>query len=517
MKEDRKKETVEKREKEMRDRQTEVRAQGGQGVTDVTAGESGPAPQETLGAAAGGAETSVDPAAPEKLENNPENKMGVMPVKKLLWSMAWPAILSMSINALYNVVDSMFVSRLNEDAFTALSIVNPVQMMIIAVAVGSGVGVNSLISRRLGAKNQQAADQAAGTSIRIGVFNYLIFLAIGLLATVPFVRFYADPGTQIYDYAITYMRIICCGSLFIHVQCILEKVLQATGNMVAPMICSLTGAITNIILDPILIFGLLGAPAMGVAGAALATIIGQFLGMSIGLLIMLRGNHLVKIQLRGFHYDWKVVADIYKVGLPSIVMQSIGSVMFVFYNRILSDYSMTAVAVLGAYFRIQSFVFMPVFGLNQGAMPIIGYNYGARNRQRLMDTYKQALRIAFLVMGTGLLIFQLFPKYLLYIFNASEEMLSIGVPALRIISLCFLPAAFGIITGTLFQGTGHGMMSLYASVLRQLVGILPLAYILIRIGGVTLSWAAFPLAELLGLAYSALGLRWLYKREIKNL
>lgn len=446
-----------------------------------------------------------------------ENKMGTMPVRKLLMSMAWPAILSMTINAMYNVVDSIFVSRIGEDALTAVSLVNPIQMMIIAISVGSGVGINSLIARRLGAKNQDAADKAASTSIRIGLFNYLIFFIIGVFFAKPFISGYADEGTIIYDSACKYLQIICIGSLFLNIQVVLEKVLQSTGNMVAPMKCSLTGAIVNIVLDPILIFGMFGMPKLGVAGAAIATITGQLCGMIMGIAIVIRGEHLVKIKLKGFKMDWRIVGDIYKVGLPSIVMQSIGSFMIIFYNMILVVYSTTAVAVLGIYFRIQSFVFMPVFGLNQGAMPIMGYNYGAKNKERLMNTYKEAFKVAFIVMAAGTVLFQAIPAQLLMIFDASEEMLRIGVPALRLISICFIPAAFGIITGTLFQGTGHGVLSLYASVIRQLIGILPLAFILIRIGGVTLSWLSFPLAEILGLVYSAVMLKWLYKNEISKL
>ena len=446
-----------------------------------------------------------------------ENKMGTMPVRKLLMSMAWPAILSMTINAMYNVVDSIFVSRIGEDALTAVSLVNPIQMMIIAISVGSGVGINSLIARRLGAKNQDAADKAASTSIRIGLFNYLIFFIIGVFFAKPFISGYADEGTIIYDSACQYLQIICIGSLFLNIQVVLEKVLQSTGNMVAPMKCSLTGAVVNIVLDPILIFGMFGLPKMGVAGAAIATITGQMCGMIMGITIGIRGGHLVKIKLKGFKMDWRIVGDIYKVGLPSIVMQSIGSFMIIFYNMILVAYSTTAVAVLGIYFRIQSFVFMPVFGLNQGAMPIMGYNYGAKNKERLMSTYKEAFKVALIVMAVGTVLFQAIPAQLLMIFDASEEMLRIGVPALRLISICFIPAAFGIITGTLFQGTGHGVLSLYASVIRQLIGILPLAFILIRIGGVTLSWLSFPLAEILGLVYSAVMLKWLYKNEISKL
>ena len=445
------------------------------------------------------------------------NKMGVMPIKKLLLNMAWPAILSMTISAMYNVVDSIFVAQISEDALTAVSVVNPIQMLIIALSVGSGVGINSLIARKLGAKKQAEADQAASTGLRIGILNYLVFLVIGVFFTGVFVSSYAEKGTYIYDEAAKYMAIVCIGSLFLNVQAVFEKILQATGNMIGPMICSLTGAIVNVILDPILIFGLLGAPEMGVAGAAIATVIGQFCGMTVGAVITFKGDHLVTLTIRGFKVYWKIVADIYKVGLPSIVMQSIGSGMIIFYNKILVDFSTTAVAVLGVYFKIQSFVFMPVFGLNQGAMPIIGYNYGARDKARLMEAYKEALKVALVVMALGMLLFQLMPTQLLLMFKASEEMLRIGVPALRIISICFIPAAFGIITGTLFQGTGHGVYSLFCSLIRQLIGILPLAYILIRIGGVTLSWASFPLAEILGLTYSAIMLRHLYKKEIENL
>ena len=456
------------------------------------------------------------------MENNTnkkrtENKMGTMPVRQLLVSMAWPAVLSMTINALYNVVDSIFVAQISEDALTAVSIVNPIQMLIIALSVGSGVGINSLISRRLGAGRQDEADQAASTGIRIGLINYLLFFIVGLFVTVPFVGSYAEKGTYIFEAARTYMMIVCIGSIFLNVQVVIEKILQATGNMIAPMVCGLTGAIVNIALDPILIFGLLGLPALGVAGAAIATVSGQMCGMLVGVCIMVKGEHLVEVKIKNFRINWKVVLDIYKVGLPSIIMQSIGSLMLILYNMILVVYSTTAVAVLGIYFKIQSFVFMPVFGLNQGAMPIMGYNYGARDKKRLMDTYKEGLKLALLVMGLGLLIFQIFPSELLRMFDASQEMLRIGVPALRIISICFLPAAFGIISSTMFQATGHGVLSLFASLLRQLVGILPLAYILIRIGGVTLSWASFPLAEIIGLTYSAVMMRRLYKKEISNL
>ena len=449
-----------------------------------------------------------------------ENKMGVLPVKGLMFNMAWPAILSMTINALYNIVDSIFVSNIEgfgDNPLTAVSIVTPVHFFLIAIAVGSGVGVNSLIARKLGAKCQEDADKAASTGLRIGVFNYLIFLIIGIFFADIFVENYAEKGTYLYDATKSYFQIICIGSLFLNVQIIIEKVLQATGNMIAPMACSITGAIVNLILDPILIFGLLGAPKMGVAGAAVATVIGQVCGFLMAVYILKRKETMVRLRIRGFEVDWIIVKDIYKVGLPSIVMQSIGSLMLILYNKILYNYSETAIAVLGVYYKIQSFVFMPVFGLNQGAMPVIGYNFGARKKGRLMEAYKVGLVTAITVMAIGTFLFQLIPDKLLGLFNASDEMLSIGVPALRIISICFIPAAFGIMTGTMFQATGHGVYSLITSAVRQLIGILPLCYIIIREWGVTASWASFPLAEGFGLIITAILFGRLYKKEIKDL
>ncbi len=451
------------------------------------------------------------------IEKLPENKMGTEPIRGLLISMSWPAILSMTINALYNIVDSIFVSRISEDALTAVSIIHPLQMIIIAVAVGSGVGANSLIARLLGAKRQKDANQAASTAIFISLLNYSLFLIAGLLIPELFVKGYADPGTEIFEGACTYLRIVFIGSIFINIQVIIEKILQATGNMKAPMICSLTGCFVNIALDPILIFGYLGAPEMGVAGAAIATVIGQFASMTVGVFILLKGEHLVEIKLRGFEIDWKIVKGIYVVGLPSIVMQSIVSVMTVFYNSILVEYSTTAVAVLGVYFKLQSFAFMPVFGLNQGAMPLLGFNFGAKNRKRVVKTYKEALKIAVVIMAACTVIFQLIPEQLLSIFDASPQMLEIGVPALRIISINFLPAAFGIMNGTVFQATGHGVYSLICSVLRQLIGILPLAYFFAKMWGVASSWWSFPCAEIIGLVYSFIMIKLLYEREIKTL
>lgn len=450
-----------------------------------------------------------------------ENKMGYMPIRPLMISMSLPAIISMTINALYNIVDSYFVARISEDALTAVSIIMPLQMMIIAVGVGTGVGVNSLISRRLGARRQEDADKAATTGLFLGFFDFLIFFIVGLLLPGAFVGSYAEPGTYIYTAARQYLTIVFCGSFFINIQVIIEKILQATGNMKAPMICSMAGAITNVILDPIMIFGLLGFPKMGVVGAALATVIGQVVGFTIAVIILFgkrnRDKHLVNIRFKGFRLEWRIIKEIYQVGLPSIIMQSIASVMNVLYNMILVVYSTTAVAVLGVYFKIQSFVFMPVFGLNQGVLPIIGFNFGARNKERVKEARKEGIRFALIFMVIGLALFQLIPDKLLMIFDASPQMLEYGVPALRIISINFIPAAFGIMNGTVFQATGHGVYSLICSFIRQLIGIVPFAYLLAKIGGVTLSWFSFPIGEVLGLIYSFYMLNKLMKNEIDTL
>ncbi len=443
------------------------------------------------------------------------DKMGTAPIGRLLASMAWPAILSMTIAALYNIVDSIFVARIGQDALTAVSFVMPAQMLMISVTVGSGVGVNSLIARRLGAKRNEEADLAASISIRIGLFNYLIFLLAGTFLTVPFMRHFTDDPT-IFEYGCTYMRLVLSVSLFASVEVILEKVMQSTGNMLGPMICSLSGALVNVVMHPVLIFGLLGAPKMGVAGAAIATVFGQFVSLCIATYIIKTREHAVKIRLRGYRMDWGVVKDIYAVSLPSIVMQAIGSFMMIGLNTILAAET-TAVAVLGVYQKLQSFVFMPVFGLNQGSMPIMGYNYGARDRKRLMHTYKLCLGVAFTIMSIGCILFHLIPDLFLRIFDADENMLAVGIPAFRTISWCFLPAAFGIITSTLYQSTGHGVYSLFSSLIRQLVGILPLAFILYRMGGVAACWWAFPLAEILGCTYLVIMLRHLYRTDIKPL
>lgn len=446
------------------------------------------------------------------------NKMGEMPVGRLILSMSWPAILSMWMQAFYNVVDSFFVSRIGEQALAAVTYVFPIQMLIISVGVGTGVGINSLIARRLGAQRYEEADLAASHGYRLSFFNWIFFALIGIFLAGPIMHLMSDTP-YIVESGTAYLKIVTIGSLFVMVQIASEKILQATGNMIVPMLCGIVGACTNIIFDPILIFGIGPFPKMGVIGAAIATVFGQMLSMCLGQYLLFKGNHTVHVKLRGWKMQGRIIKDIYAVGGPAILMQSIMSVMQFGMNLILGALSETAVAVMGVYGRIQSFIFMPVLGLNQGVLPIMGFNYGARNRKRFMETFRKGFLIAFLIMAVGLLIFQLFPQQLLAIFNAqgSQEMYDIGIPALRIISICFLPAAFGIMTSSVFQSSGHGFLSLWGSLLRQLVGILPLAWILARVGGLTLVWWAFPLAEVIGMLYFAMALKRLYRREISVL
>lgn len=444
-----------------------------------------------------------------------ENKMGTMPIGRLMLTMSWPAMLSMLIQALYNVVDSIFVAMISESALTAVTLIFPIQMLLISVAVGTGVGVNSLIARRLGAKRYDEADLAASHGFRISFINWAVFALFGLLFSKVYMSAYSD-SLYIVENGALYLLITTVFSLFVFIQVNTEKVLQATGNMLLPMICSLSGAIVNIIFDPLLIFGIGIFPEMGVVGAAVATVFGQFVSMCFGLMLLFGRKHLVNVKIKGFKLNWEIVKDIYNVGFPAMLMQSIGSIMLFCINGILA-FSETAIAVLGSYFRLQSFIFMPVFGLNQGAMPIMGYNYGARNKERLMKAYRVGIMIAVVIMAIGTLIFLAFPTQLLGLFSASERMLEIGVPALRIICLCFIPASFGILTSTIFQATGHGMLSMWQALIRQLIGIVPLVWVLLKIGGLSLVWWAWPLAEILGTVYSVIFVRKLYKKEIESL
>ncbi|WP_027398349.1 MATE family efflux transporter [Anaerovorax odorimutans] len=455
-----------------------------------------------------------------KLETEKEglqlNKMGIMPVGKLLFTMSLPAMVSMIIQALYNIVDSIFVGHINETALAAVTLIFPIQLLLIAVGVGTGVGLNSLISRRLGEQKYDEANSAASHGILLAFVNWIFFAIFGIFFSEVFIKAFSD-SPQIIDYAIDYCKVVTIFSLFIFIELNIEKILQATGNMISPMISNMVGAITNIILDPILIFGLLGAPKLGVLGAAIATVIGQFVSMVIGLMLLFLIKNEVHVSYKNFKISWGTISNIYSVGLPAIIMQAIASVMIGGLNIILISFSEAAVAVLGAYFRLQSFIFMPVFGLMQGTMPILGYNFGARNKERLIHAYKLALITSLIIMFIGVIVFQLFPASLLNLFNASSDMIEIGVRALRIISTCFIFAAFGIITATLFQATGHGLLSLIVSLLRQLILILPLSYALSYFYGLDYVWLGFPLAEIFSTITIAIFLKHIYNKEIKNL
>lgn len=444
------------------------------------------------------------------------NKMGAMPVGKLIFSMSLPAMFSMVINALYNIVNSIFVGMIGESALTAVTLIFPIQMLMISFGVGTGIGLNSLIARRLGEGKREEASLAASHGLFLSLANWVMFALFGLFLAKVFVSAFSTDAVITRD-ATAYCTVVTVFSLFSFVQLNTEKILQATGNTILPMISGLTGAICNVILDPILIFGLLGAPKLGVVGAAIGTVISQCIAMILGLIFLLGRKHEVVIQLKGFKLNGQVLKNIYSVGLPSILMQSIGSIMIFGLNAILITFSNAAVAVLGIYFRLQSFIFMPVFGLSQGAMPIFGYNYGAKKKERLVQGFKITLVTAIGIMAIGVILFQTIPGPLLKMFNASPEMLHIGIRALRTISLCFVFSAIGIICSTLFQATGHGVLSLYVSLLRQLILILPLAWLLARFSGLDAVWFSFPMAEIFSLTATILFFRYIYKKEIKHL
>ena len=443
------------------------------------------------------------------------NKMGTAKVLPLLVSMSIPAMFSMLIQSLYNVVDSIFVAQLDEFALTAVSLAFPVQQLMIAVGVGMAIGTGSLISRRLGEKRREEASLAAENGLFLAALSYLLFALLGLFGTETFIRAFAS-SEIVAEYSCTYTYIVTIGSFGLFLSSCLEKTLQATGNMIFPMLIQLTGAVTNIVLDPIMIFGLFGFPKLGVAGAALATILGQILGMVLAAILVHCREHEVNFELKKFRPRAGVIREIYAVGFPSIIMQAISSVMVSFLNLILIRFSEAAVSVLGAYFKLQSFVFMPVFGLTQGALPIIGYNYGAGSKKRMMQALRYATLIACGIMGVGELVFNLFPSQLLWMFNPSEEMLRLGIPALRTISLCFLPAAVGIVFSTFFQAVGSGGKSLMVSMLRQLVILMPAAYLLSRVG-VNFVWYAFPIAEVFSLGASVLLLIRTKRRQVDTL
>lgn len=445
-----------------------------------------------------------------------ENKMGVMPVNRLLFSMSLPMILSMLVQALYNIVDSIFVAQIGETALAAVSLAFPVQNLIIAMSVGTGVGVNALLSRSLGEKNQETANLAAVNGIFVFFLSYLLFAVFGLF----FARTYFTVQTsnpEIIEQGTIYLSVCSIFSFGIFLEIALERIMQSTGRTIYNMITQGLGAIINIILDPILIFGLLGFPRMGILGAAVATVIGQIIAMLLLLYFNIRKNSDVNLNMRRFRPDTAIIAEIYRVGLPSIIMQSISSVMTFGVNKILLLFSETAVSVFGIYFKLQSFIFMPVFGLNNAMVPIVAYNYGAARKDRIMKTIRSSVTAAVAIMLAGLAIFQIFPEQLLYLFDASEHMMGIGVPALRIISLSFLFAGYCIVIGSVFQALGNGVYSLITSAARQLVCILPAAWLFASVFGLHAVWYAFPLAEIISVVLTTLLFRRIYRKKIQLL
>lgn len=450
------------------------------------------------------------------MEQPKENKMGTMPVNKLLVTMSLPMVISMIVQALYNIVDSIFVSRLSEDALTAVSMAFPMQNLMISVAVGTGVGINAMLSRALGEKKFEAANKTAENGIFIEVLGYVLFLLIGIFVTKPFFLAQAGAG-DIANMGIEYTRICLLMSFGIFMQIGFERILQSTGRTIFTMITQSTGAIINIILDPILIFGLFGMPKMGVAGAAIATVTGQICAAILAITFNLTKNPDVHISFKGFKPQIIFVKNILSVGIPSIIMSSVGSAMTFGMNKILITFSSTAVAVFGVYFKLNSFVFMPVFGLNNGMVPIVSYNYGAQNKKRLTKTIKLAIMYAVCIMLIGIMLFQFIPDVLLRLFDASDHMLEIGIPALRVISLSFAFAGICIVISSSLQALGHGFLSMMISITRQLIILLPSAYILAKFGGIHAVWWSFNIAEIASLTLSLLFFKHMYNKIIKHL
>ena len=433
-----------------------------------------------------------------------ENKMGTMPIGKLLFNMSLPMMISMLVQALYNIVDSIFVAKLSENALTAVSLAFPLQTLLIAVGTGTGVGMNALLSKSLGEKNFKKANATASNAAVLYFFSYLVFFILGFTIVRPFYASQIGNADQeIMTLGIEYLSTVMIFSFGLLAQVFFERLLTSTGRTIFSMTSQLTGAITNIILDPILIFGLLGAPKMGVTGAAVATVIGQCVAALVAGFCNHRYNHDVKLKFHGFRLDFHIIGTIYAVGIPTIIMQSIGSVMTYCMNRILIEFSSTATAVFGVYFKLQSFFFMPVFGLNNGITPIIAYNYGAGQRKRMLKTIKLSMLVAFCLTFIGFLCFEGIPQILLGMFNASDEMLTIGVPALRIIGIHYLIAWFCIVSGTVFQALGKAFFSMIVSIMRQLFVLIPAAYILARLGGLHVVWWSFPIAEVISLMVSS--------------
>lgn len=432
-----------------------------------------------------------------------ENKMGIMPENKLLLTMALPLMLSMLVQASYNIVDSVFVGRLSEDALAAVTFAFPMQMVMISVGIGTGVGMNALLSKSLGEKNQALANKAANNGVFLALCSFLVFVLVGIFVVRPFYMIQISKNMGIVEDGVAYLRICCCCSIGLFLQIVFERVMQGTGKTIYTMATQITGAVINMVLDPLFIFGIGFFPKLGVAGAAVATCIGQCVACVVGIILNHKKNPEIHVSLsQVVHPDLKIIGRIYSVGIPSIIMSAIGSVMTFGMDMILVAFSTTAVAVFGAYFKLQSFFFMPVFGMNNALVPILAYNYGARKKSRMIKTTKLGIRYALCVMVVGCILFETIPGVLLGFFSASKQMLDIGVPALRIIGLHFPIAAVSIILITTIQALGHAFYSMLVSIGRQLLVLLPAAYILSRLGGLSEIWWAFLIAELMSVTLS---------------
>ncbi len=440
------------------------------------------------------------------MNSTDSRRMGEMDEGKLLITLAFPIMLSMLVQAMYNIVDSIYVARVSENCLSALSLAFPAQNIMIGLGTGTGVGVSTLISRSLGRRDTRTAHKVCGNAVFLAFCCWLVMALFGLFGADIFIRSQTDIE-DIRVHADQYLRIVTIGSIFMYLQMTMEKLLQSTGLTRLSMWTQMVGAVTNIILDPFFIFGWCGLPAMGTAGAAIATVIGQIAGMLLGIFLHRRRNIELRFTRADIRPDLPIIGSVYRIGFPSVVMMVVGSVTNYCMNRILISFTPTAIAVYGCYFKIQSFFFMPVFGLNSAMIPVIGYNYGARKKERIYRTFRFGVLYASFFMLLGLVLFLLIPDTLLGIFNPSENMLSIGVPALRRIGLTFLFAGFCIVAGSVCQALDRSMASLIVSVMRQLVVLIPAAWLLSRTGDVNMVWWAFPIAEIMSLLASIFFLR----------
>ena len=446
-----------------------------------------------------------------------ENKMGVMPMTKLIITMSLPMMLSMLVQALYNIVDSMWVARVSQDALTAVSLAFPVQNLMLAFASGMGVGMNALISRSLGAGDKEKADNVAVHGLVLAMFNAFLFTLFGIFGVKLFFSGQVSEGSTTFSYSVDYLSIICIVSYGLFGQVTTERLMQSTGRTTLSMATQLTGAVINIILDPLLILGIGPFPRMETKGAAIATVIGQLSAFTLGIILNKTKNKELDISFHDFRFSWRIVKDIYFIGVPSIIMIAIGSVMTFFLNKILIAFTEAAVAVFGVYFKLQSFFFMPIFGLNNGIIPIVAYNYGAKRKERMLSAVRRSLLFAVILMAIGTIIMWLIPKQLLLIFKATEEMLTIGIPALRTISTSFVIAGVCISVGSIFQALGVSYYSMIVSICRQLLVLLPCAYFLAETGDVSKVWLAFPIAEIASLIVSLISFARVKKKIIDNI